>query len=140
MSKTVTPQETARRRGLVDELGAIVTRRLEAKADEARENIIKDEMRDVWMDGKKATAAGAFQGDLFTATCSARSIEKTLDLGRLLKAVGIKKFLEAAKVTLAKYEELVAPADRVGYISLAQTGSRQVDVFGRDVATKKAAA
>lgn len=140
MSKSVTPQETARRRGLVDELGVIAERRRKAKLDIAREKAIKDEIRDVWMDGKKATEAGTFHGDLFTATCSARSVEKTLDLARLLKFVGVKKFLAVAKVTLKAFEELVAPADRGGYITQSQTGSREVDVFARaELAEKRAA-
>ncbi len=125
--KALTKEEAARRAALVDELGAIQERLAKVKLDQAREKAIKDEIRDIWMDGVKASQPRAFQGAAYIVEVSARKIERLVDVARLYKRIGLKRFLTIATVTLKQLGTL-EPEDQAGMIVSEQTGSRDVRV------------
>ncbi len=110
---------------LVDELGPIDARLKAVAGDVKRADEIKKALR-AQLDKAPAEAARSFSGLKYTAQVSERRMEKTVNVLKLWKQIGVKAFLKIATVTVKALEETLPLDKRSGLVDEARTGSRVV--------------
>jgi hypothetical protein len=129
------------RRGAIDKLGDVRERLAKVKGDMAADAAICKEIRETWMAGWPLSSPQTFTGDRYMVVVKASKFERVVDKVRLWKHVGQTAFLRACGVTVKAFEALVPAYEREGFLSMEQTGSREIDVVPLpDVAQAKKAA
>lgn len=116
------------RRGAVDRLGEAKERLAAVKVDLATVESVSDEIRHVWMKGCPDATPGIFHGDRYTVHVAQRKFERAIDKVRLWKKLGATAFLKACTVTIKAFETVVPAVEREGFVSMEQTGSREITV------------
>jgi hypothetical protein len=112
---------------MVDELGQVEAalephRRLIAREDELRK-IIRGHY-----EGAPAGEPYEVLGEKYTVLLGAKAQVKTVNIAKLVKAIGTKAFIAFASVTIANVEKHAPGLDCV---TSERTGSRSVKVFRR---------
>ncbi len=141
-SKAVVQIDAARRAAVIDELGEVEKRLESKKPDERRKKELVKEILS-WVPKTLAAAEETvFHGKKYDARITAQENERTItSMEKVAELLGIKAFIQHAKVTLKQLEVLLSPAQQGQVISSDRTGPRSVDVELREAGQqqKKAA-
>lgn len=117
----------------VDELGALEVELLPWKAKLKRAEALRSLLRERF-EGEPAEKACEARGALFIASLGPKATERTVDVAKLAKAIGLKALIPLAKVTLNALTRLTDPphvAAGNASISSAPTGARPLQLFER---------
>jgi hypothetical protein len=91
---------------------------------QARYNKLRDELKALIAD-KDPAADFIVRGNRYTVEISARATERSVDVAKAKKALGVERFLEACSVTITALGRFLAKPEVEKLLISSQTGSRK---------------
>jgi hypothetical protein len=122
-----TQAELVARRAAIDEFGDLVAELAPFKAKQTRCTELAKTIRS-WYVLEDANTGYCADGDRFVASLGAKGSETVIDYKAAYKAMGAKKFREAATLTIKALEAALPAALVLAVTSKEQTGSRSLQV------------
>lgn len=112
---------------VIDELGKLAeqlepARPLLKRYDEIRKQIAG------WFDGEPADQTFVEAGKAYEVEISERAEERTINIAKLAKKLGPKRFLTVVKVPMSALDQHVSPEDQRDMVTTERTGGRRVKV------------
>lgn len=113
--------------GKIDRLGALAE---EIEPIKPKLKEYEDLRKEIVAAFEDQPAAKAFteSGKLFEAEISAKSEERVVNLSKLSKKLGPKKFFSVVTVPMKLLDQHVSPKDQEDMVTLQRTGGRRVKV------------
>jgi hypothetical protein len=119
---------------VVDELGRIEADLAKAYAKLEKQVTRAAELRALilsWYDATPANEAALAEGKKFVVQVTACFNQRTLDIGRVYRKLGWKRFLLVCSVPLGKAQAVLGPREMAACVTTAQTGPRSLSVVAR---------
>jgi hypothetical protein len=120
-------QQAALRSALVDEYGDLAAELAPFKHKQSRLDELAKIMRG-WYAGEAAELPFTAAGERYQAVLGAKSVQSHIDITAAWRALGRKKFLLAASVTLKALEAFLQPEQLSALVTKERTGSRSLVV------------
>lgn len=114
----------------VDELGALEKEFAPLRPKLARIELLRASVR-ARFDASPAAETFEAAGARFVVVVGARANQSTIDIAKLVKAIGAKAFTVFARATLTDLEKHVDCGVRADVVTMAQTGARSLKTFER---------
>ncbi len=115
----------------VDEFGKLAERLKPVKKDLKRYDELRKEIAD-WFDEEAPDKSFTESGKHYEVEVSERAEERTVNLSKLSKKLGAKRFLEVVRVPMDLLDQYVSPEDQKAMVNKARTGGRRVKARPKD--------
>lgn len=120
---------------VIDELGRLADKLEPVKPLLKRYEELRKQIAG-WFDAEPAEQAFVEAGKAYEVEISERAEERTVNIAKLAKKLGPRKFLGVVKVPMSVLDQHVSPEDQKDMVTTARTGGRRVKVRpkGKDAA------
>ena len=131
------PMKTPTSAELIDELGSLEVRMAQMKPLAVRAKMIRETIQ-AWMDRRKPNASGSFEGKRYVVQVGPRGNQTQVsDMRNLFEELGKAVFLSGCSFTLRALKEVLPEERRARFVTVTQTGPREVTVTPRRRETKQ---
>lgn len=122
----------------IDEIGRLADKIEPIKPAIKRYEELRKEIA-AWFDGEPPDKVFTESGRTHEVEISEKGEERTVNLLKLSKKLGPKRFLQCVAVPMKLLDQHVSPEDQKDLVTTARTGSRRVKVKRRGTGPKEAA-